>query len=144
MMKIKAFLMTGIVTAAVTMTPLSTVTAGSGVMNCDPAEIAKMDAKMQKKMERMCSRKVKQDQKDKASDEKRQAWYDKHVKGRKAMEKVVKANNGRHPADIEDLGDQVIWKYRAKANDKLLAECKEYVFSDGGNKLENRKTFACE
>ena len=50
--------------------PFSMAHSASGKMNCDPAEIAKMDAKMQKKMERICSRKVEQDAKDKASDEK--------------------------------------------------------------------------
>ncbi|MCP5161048.1 MAG: hypothetical protein H6999_09360 [Hahellaceae bacterium] len=143
-MNTRPLLIAGLISSALTFLPVSFATAASGTMNCDPEAISQMDPKLQKKMERMCSRKTEQDSKDKARDEKHQAWYDKHVKGHKEMEKVVKANNGRHPSDVEDLGDQVIWKYRAKSNDKLLAECKEYVFSGGGNKLESRKTYACE
>ncbi len=118
--------------------------SSGGAINCDPAEMAAMDDKTRSRAEKICARKEKSAAKDKESADKKKAWYDKHVKGRKAMEDVVKANKGRHPADVEDLGDQIIWTYRSKSSHALLSECKEYTFGEAGKSLSNRRTYACE
>lgn len=118
--------------------------AASGTIDCAPEAIAAMSPGLRKRAEKVCPHQAQMRKQDAAKAEARQEWFEKHAKGRAAMEKVFRANNGLRPSRVEDLGQRIVWSYHSKASGALLGQCKEYVFINGGSKLLSNRSFACD